>query len=241
MADENSATEDELKKFEEKYEKILSDDPSSVAFIFLAQVLYKQGKVDKAINVLIKGLRYNKKSVTGRFLLGRIYYDRWMIEQAKKEFQTVVQLAPDNLAACRMLVQIYKSEEKYRKALELLRSAHAYHPQDPGIPAEIKDLEDRLYWNEKREGEFLAAREKIRSSIETKSVEELESSIKKYDKELFSVTMSDLYLDQGLYEKACSVLESILDGDPENNEIRIKLEKIRLYLLNNAAGFYTGE
>ncbi|MEQ9618201.1 MAG: tetratricopeptide repeat protein [Deltaproteobacteria bacterium] len=241
MTDENSATEDELRKFEEKYEKILLDDPSSVTFIFLAQVLYKQGKVDKAINVLIKGLRYNKKSVTGRFLLGRIYYDRWMIEQAKKEFQTVVKLAPDNLAACRMLVQIYKSEENYSKALELIKSAHAYHPQDSGIPAEIKELEDEFYAKEKREGEFAAAKEEIRSSVEAKSVEELASRITKYDKQLLSDTISDIYLDQGLYEKACSVLESILDSDPENDEIRIKLEKIRLYLLNKTAGFYTGE
>ncbi|MGE0369317.1 MAG: tetratricopeptide repeat protein, partial [Candidatus Dadabacteria bacterium] len=67
MGGEKQSQED-LQMFAEKYEKVLADDPSSVAFIFLAQVLYKQGKVDKAINVLVNGLRYNKKSVTGRFL-----------------------------------------------------------------------------------------------------------------------------------------------------------------------------
>ena len=115
MPGDNYSTEEELSKFEEKYARILTQDPSSVAFIFLAQVLYKQGKIDKAINVLINGLKYNKKSVTGRFLLGKIYYDRWLIERAKREFQTVVELAPDNLAACKMLVQILKSEEAYGK------------------------------------------------------------------------------------------------------------------------------
>ena len=87
MPGDNYSTEDDLVKFEEKYARILTQDPSSVAFIFLAQVLYKQGKIDKAINVLINGLKYNKKSVTGRFLLGKIYYDRWLIEQAKREFR----------------------------------------------------------------------------------------------------------------------------------------------------------
>jgi len=97
MAGDNHSTEDELVKFEEKYARILSQDPSSVTFIFLAQVLHKQGKVDKAIKVLINGLKYNRNSVTGRFLLGKIYYDRWLIEQAKREFHAVIGLAPDNL------------------------------------------------------------------------------------------------------------------------------------------------
>ena len=121
MAGDNHSTEDELVRFEEKYARILSEDPSSVTFIFLAQVLHKQGKVDKAIKVLINGLKYNRNSVTGRFLLGKIYYDRWLIEQAKREFNAVIELAPDNLAACKMLVQIHKSEEAYGKALALLK------------------------------------------------------------------------------------------------------------------------
>lgn len=231
---------EELSKFEEKYEQILSRDPSSATFIFLAQVLYKQGKVDKAINVLIKGLRYNKKSITGRFLLGKIYYDRWMIEQAKKEFRTVAELAPDNLAACRMLVQIYRSEERHDKALELLRSVYAYHPQDTTIPLEIGELEDEIIRKNNKEREFLTAKEGIRSSVESKSVDELISSVKSYDRELFTETMADIYIDQGLYEKACSVLESILDDEPGNITIKRKLEETRLYLINKTAGFNTG-
>src|SRR5271167_1940595 len=141
---EDDFSNDELSRFEEKYARILLKDPSSVAFIFLAQVLHKRGKVDKAINVLINGLRYNKKSVTGRFLLGKIYYDRWLIEQAKREFRTVVQLAPDNLAACKMLAQIYKSEEAFEKSLEMLKTASAYHPHDETIHSEMKEIEASL-------------------------------------------------------------------------------------------------
>ena len=52
--------------------------------------------------------------------------------------------------------------------------------------------------------------------------------------------MADIYIDQGLYEKACSVLESILDDEPGNITIRRKLEETRLYLINKTAGFNTG-
>lgn len=241
MTVNNLSTDEELQRFEEKYEQILSRDPSSVTFIFLAQVLYKQGKVDKAINVLIKGLRYNKKSVTGRFLLGKIYYDRWLIEQAKREFQSVVQLAPDNLAACRMLMQIYRSEGKQQKALDILRTAYNYHPEDESIAIEIHQLEYEMRLKDKKEREFSIAKENIESSMESKTVEELLSNLGEYDTELLSETIADLYLEQGLYEKASHVLEGVLRNDPENRTVRDKLEKTKLYLINKTAGFNQGE
>ncbi|MGH7892449.1 MAG: tetratricopeptide repeat protein [Thermodesulfobacteriota bacterium] len=241
MAEENYSTEDDLVKFEEKYARILTQDPSSVAFIFLAQVLYKQGKIDKAINVLINGLKYNKKSVTGRFLLGKIYYDRWLIEQAKREFRTVVELAPDNLAACKMLVQILKSEEAYGKALELLRTASAYHTHDVSIMSELREIEDSLSLAKSKEKEFQSAREGIKTALESKSVEDLESSVVKYEKELLTGTIADIYTAQGLYEKACKVLEAMLEKDPGNDAVRKKLAQSRLYLVNKSAGFLRGE
>lgn len=241
MPGDNYSTEDDLVKFEEKYARILTQDPSSVAFIFLAQVLYKQGKTDKAINVLINGLKYNKKSVTGRFLLGKIYYDRWLIEQAKREFQTVVELAPDNLAACKMLVQILKSEEAYGKALELLRTAAAYHTHDPSIMAELREIEDSLTIANRKEREFQFARESIKTALESKSAEELESSVGKQEKELYTETIADIYTAQGLHEKACRVLEAMLEKDPGNDAVRKKLAQSRLYLVNKSAGFLRGE
>ncbi len=241
MPGDNYSTEDDLVKFEEKYARILTQDPSSVAFIFLAQVLYKQGKTDKAINVLINGLKYNKKSVTGRFLLGKIYYDRWLIEQAKREFRTVVELAPDNLAACKMLVQILKSEEAYDKALELLRTASAYHTHDESIMAELREIEDSLTLSDRKEREFQFARESIKTALESKSVEDLESSVVKYEKELLTETIADIYTAQGLHEKACMVLEKVLESDPGNDAVGKKLAQMRLYMVNKSAGFLRGE
>jgi tetratricopeptide (TPR) repeat protein len=241
MPGDNYSTEDDLVKFEEKYARILTQDPSSVAFIFLAQVLYKQGKIDKAINVLINGLKYNKKSVTGRFLLGKIYYDRWLIEQAKREFRTVVELAPDNLAACKMLVQILKSEEAYDKALELLRTASAYHTHDASIMSELREIEASLSLAKIKEKEFQFAREGIKTALESKSVEELESSVGKYEKELYTETIADIYIAQGLHEKACIILEKVFESDPGNDAVRKKLAQSRLYLVNKSAGFLRGE
>ena len=241
MAGDNHSTEDELVRFEEKYARILSEDPSSVTFIFLAQVLHKQGKVDKAIKVLINGLKYNRNSVTGRFLLGKIYYDRWLIEQAKREFNAVIELAPDNLAACKMLVQIHKSEEAYGKALALLKTSSTYHPNDASIACELMEIEALLSSSKKKEKDFLNARDSIRKTFDGKSTEELESAVKQHDRELVTETIADIYIAQGLYEKACGVLEKLHENDPENVAVIKKLAQSRLYLVNKSAGFVRGE
>ena len=241
MAGDGYPAGEDLAKFEEKYTRILTEDPTSVAFIFLAQVLYKQGKVDKAIKVLINGLKHNNKSVTGRFLLGKIYYDRWLIEQARREFQTVVELAPDNLAACKMLVQILRSEESYDKALDILRTTAAYHTHDASIMSEMREIETALSKAEKKEREFRSAREGIKTALESKSVDDLESSLVKYEKELLTETIADIYIAQGHVEKACTVLENMLETDPGNDAVRRKLAQSRLHLVNKSAGFLAGE
>ena len=240
MGGENQSRED-LQMFAEKYERVLADDPSSIAFIFLAQVLYKQGKVDKAINVLVNGLRYNKKSVTGRFLLGKIYYDRWMIDQARREFKMVVELAPDNLAAARMLVEIYGSEESFGKAIEVLRTARMYHPHDEAIAADIQKLEERRVQKDTKEAEFRAAKDKIQSSLGSKTDAELAASPENSEAEIATLTMAGLYVDQGLFENACKVLEKILEREPENRRVKEELEKTKLLLINKTAGFTAKE
>ncbi|MCZ6685883.1 MAG: tetratricopeptide repeat protein, partial [Candidatus Dadabacteria bacterium] len=103
MSGKENMEDHELAELEKKYEDILSEDPESNTFSLLANVLYRQGKTDKAIGVLIRGLGYNKNNVTARFLLGKIYYERWMINQAKKEMEKVLQYSPQNLEAAKLL------------------------------------------------------------------------------------------------------------------------------------------
>ena len=67
-----------LERLEEKYDKQLQDNPASNSFVLLAEVLLKLKKSDKALKVLVNGLRHNKQNTTARFLLGRIYFERWL-------------------------------------------------------------------------------------------------------------------------------------------------------------------
>jgi len=213
-----------------KYEEILEKDPSSSTFVFLAQILYKQNKLERAIGVLIKGLRYNKNNITGRFLLGRIYYERWMIDPAKKELETVFRQAPDNLAAGKMLVEIYKSEENFEKALEVLRFVYEFHPSDSSIRSEIRELAEEI------DGQPPAPWANFTAPEVSKKIETAQSEGDPPDTELLTETLADIYIKQGDYDKGFSVYQKFLENDPENTSVRKKFEECRLRAINKIAG-----
>jgi len=215
----------------EKYEEILGNDPASSTFVFLAQILYKQNELERAIGVLIRGLRYNNNNITGRFLLGKIYYERWMIDIAKKELETVFGLAPDNLAAGKMLVEIYKSEEKYEKALEVLRFVYEFHPSNTSIRSEIEQLLGEI------DGQPPAPWENFSPPAVSKKTEIAEPDGDPLNTELITETMANIYIKQGDYGKGLSVLQNIFENDPENSSVRKKLEECRLKVINKMAGF----
>ena len=220
-----------------KYEEVLEKDPASPTFVFLAQILYKQNKLEQAIGVLIRGLRYNNNNITGRFLLGKIYYERWMIEPAKKELETVFGLAPDNLAAGKMLVEIYKSEENFEKALEILRFVYEFHPSDTGIQSGIKELMETIEAGAKTGSEDTPTWGNFQAPAETKIEKTTGPVDATADEDFMTETMADLYMEQGVYDKAISIYENILADYPDNPSVRRKLQEWRLKEANKLAGF----
>ena len=225
----------------EKYERILEQDPSSSTFVFLAQILYKQSKLEQATGVLIKGLRYNKNNITGRFLLGKIYYERWMIDLAKKELERVFALAPDNLAAGKMLVEIYKSEEEFERALEVLNYVHEFHPSDAGIREGIEIVRANLEKSapvDSKGGntwENFSAPDVNSDNINTDETSESTVAVSKA--EIVTETMADIYIQQGEYEKGIRVFQKILEKEPENSSVRMRLAECRTKVINKTAGF----
>lgn len=217
----------ESEKTIEKYEEILKNEPGSSTFVFLAQTLYKTKELDRAIGVLIKGLRYNKNNITGRFLLGKIYYERWMIEPAKKELETVFELSPDNLAAGKMLEEIYRSEENYEKAYEVLSFVYEFHPGDESIVSKLEELSLKIESRPPAPWEnFSPPVSKDKSTTRNNIGDELNTE-----------TIADIYMKQGDLDKGLSVLEKMLEEDPDNQGVRKKISKIRLEIINRAAGF----
>jgi len=229
MRNVREVSQEELKALKEKYEKLLAENPSSVAFVFLAEILIKSGEIERATDVLTQGLKHNPQNVTAKFILGKIYYDKGMIEQAKKAVEEIVQSAPDNVAASKILIQIYRTEGKPEKALEVAQSVSFFFPGDDEIRDVIEDL--------KKEIALAEEKEKAELSESIGEEEEKESFSEFFKAEIYTETMADLYMNQGLYEEAVRVFEKLMEFGKENQSIRMKLAQAKAYLLSEKAGF----
>ena len=236
MSGKENMEDHELAELGEKYENILSEDPKSNTFSLLANVLYRQGKTDKAIGVLIRGLGYNKNNVTARFLLGKIYYERWMINQAKKEMEKVLQYSPQNLEAAKLLSQIYRSEDKCDEALQTLSVAYSFHSSDENVVVEMKEIKKEI---SKKEAKL--SKQVFETPAGLRKIKDMEIDDSSKNEEVYTETMANLYIEQGQYDKAREVLEKIFTNETERNLAIEKLEETKLNKMNLTAGLSSRE
>ena len=215
-----------LKSLEVKYSSQLQKDPASNCFVLLAEVLIKLKKTDNALKVLVNGLRHNKHNTTARFLLGKIYFDRWLIDGAKKEFEKVIKLAPDNIAVSKILLQIYKSEGNEKRAGEISRNLLFFHPDNE----ELKDFLDGL----KAGDQMVELKDIVDEYPDFKSgvVNVNNMSRSDTETEIVSTTLADLYYEQGHYSDSLEIYNKLLLNNPQDKRIIERIEKIKSLDIN---------
>lgn len=223
---------DRLADLEKKFEEIISSDPESNTFCVLAEVQYKLGKIDKATGVLIRGLSHNKNNITARVLLGKIYYERWLIDQAKKEMEKVLELSPDNLEAAKLLSEIYQSEDKHTDALEILESLYVFHNNNEDLIKDIGILKEEV---SKKEGKSQI--HVFQTPIDSRKVNEIKTDDSEMNIELHTEAMLNLYIEQGEFDKARDTIEHLYKSGEEKSAAIENLEKTKLNKMNNIAGF----
>lgn len=232
MSQKELTDKEELLDLERKYEQILSNDPESNTFCLLADIQYKLGKIDKATGVLIKGLGYNKNNATARLLLGKIYYDRWLIDQAKKEMKKVLELSPDNLEAAKLLTQIHISENNFQKALSILEEANVFHRSDEETQKLINQIKERVSKIEGESSRHVFQTPRGKRKTNTINLEDAAAN-----SEVVTETMLNLYIQQGQYDKARETIELLYKNEQEKAQAIEKLDKTKLNKMNLSAGF----
>lgn len=207
-----------LEKLEQKYEKQLQDNPASNSFVLLAEVLLKLKKSDKALKVLVNGLRHNKQNTTARFLLGRIYFERWLIDGAKKEFEKVLQLAPDNIAVSKILLQIYSSEGNEERVTEISKNIRFLHPENQ----ELNDFLNKLNLG----NQTLELKDIVDEYDDFKPTTVVVENNNK-ESDIVSSTLAELYYKQGHYKDSLEIYNKLLAINPADKSIIERIEKLK--------------
>ncbi len=82
-------------------------DPASIAFAALAEEFRRTGRNEEAIEVCRTGLQRHPSYISAHVTLGRALFAIGQYDDARRELEYVLSVAPENLAAIRGLAEIH--------------------------------------------------------------------------------------------------------------------------------------
>jgi len=193
--------------------KKLEENSDSLIFVALADAYRKQGNLTEAFNICRKGLEKHPSYTSARVVLGRINHAQGKIEDAASDFKKVLEIDPENLMAHALLGSLYMEQNDYQTAIEEYQKVLTLNPDDEEAQASLKSAIEKAAGEQK--------------SIKFPKTGTSTGENKKNSKETTStLTIAELYLKQGHYDKAIEVYQELLAEDPQNLMLRQKLSEV---------------
>jgi predicted regulator of Ras-like GTPase activity (Roadblock/LC7/MglB family) len=119
----------------------LARDPASLVFLPLGETLRRQGQLDLALKIALRGLERHSHNVDAHDLLARIEVDRGQLQRAFDEWDMVLRLAPNHLGALKGMAFVRFQQGKAAEAEHYLQRAAA-QGGDPEVSAALANLHD---------------------------------------------------------------------------------------------------
>ena len=127
------------------YLKRYQEDPTSRVFAPLAEAYRKAGLLEEAVEIAREGLRNHPHFIGGRVALARALFDQKDYDGVIGELAPVIQDAPDNLAAQKLLAESFLIQGRIAEALGCYKMVLYYSPQDPEVARLVEELEIQAY------------------------------------------------------------------------------------------------
>jgi hypothetical protein len=207
--------------------------------------------LDEAIEVCLEGLKVHPSYSSARMVLARAYQEKGLDSEAGDELAEIIKNDPDNMLAHRMLADLSYKEGRLEEAIEQYHKVLSLTPLDREIRTILEKAEANLVEastpSETAETESDRSQEKGSrwempgSSLEMEEFElgtegEKEpgtvplgpTETQEQEDAFLTETIADLYLKQGLREKAVEIFSKMLAADPGNSHIQERLREAAL-------------
>ncbi|SRR5579871_2123216 len=193
--------------------KKLEENPDSLVFAPLAEAYRKQGNLEEAFKICKKGLEKHPNNASARVVLGRVYQGQGKVQDAASELKKVLELDPENLMAHSLLGSIYMEKGDHQAAIEEYQKILTLNPDDEETQTSLKQAIEKAAGESKPSTSF-----KSEPSADEKRTTSKDSTA--------TLTVAELYLKQGHYDKAIEVFRELLANDPQNLMLRQKLTEV---------------
>lgn len=103
--------------FEEESKNILIDDPGNARFVDYAEFLRKEGRLDEALLISLKGVSANPTLTKGRLILARVFYELGFHAFAAREIRELLATMPENGTLKRLLELLSPGEGDFEESV----------------------------------------------------------------------------------------------------------------------------
>jgi len=111
----------------------LAQDPDSLVFLRLGEMLRQKGQFDAAHRVALTGLERHPHLADAHDLYARILDDKRDYERAFDEWDMTLRIAPNHIGALKGLAFLYFKVGDVGQAVAHLEAARQHAPDDPGV------------------------------------------------------------------------------------------------------------
>ncbi len=133
-----------MNEFIDDLQSQLDEDPSSRIFYKLGELFRRQGRPEKAVEVLRQGLEHHPRYVAAWVALGRAQSAQRQHEDAELSFARALELDPENGVAARLLGETAMARQDWVRAIKGLKLARALSPGDTELDDLVAEVEARL-------------------------------------------------------------------------------------------------
>ncbi|MEP6493036.1 MAG: tetratricopeptide repeat protein [bacterium] len=112
---------DEIRRWSDE----LAREPASLVFLQLGEALRRQGQLEIALKIALRGLERHPRHAEAHDLVARIAVDRRDFERACDEWETVLRIAPDHIGAMKGLGYVCFQQGRFEDAERYLTGAAA--------------------------------------------------------------------------------------------------------------------
>ncbi|WP_282755600.1 tetratricopeptide repeat protein [Desulfuromonas thiophila] len=182
------------------YQQVFQQDPTSLDFIPLARCYLQQGLTDAANDLLRRGLQQHPNQREALLLLGQVLLQRDEPDEARTLFEQVLSRVPDCAEAMLGLARLDGALGHLQRAQRALQQAQALLGSTHPEVVAVRDLlQQATAFSDPvmEQGPFVNA------------------------------TLVDLYLRQGLTEKAQAALSLLIQQQPDNPRWRDQLSQLQ--------------
>ena len=205
----------------------------SLGFARQGEALFLENRTQDALRILTEGVARHPHYLTGFLVLGRIYQKTGRTAEARAELENALRLDDRCPAALSLLADIAESQGNFTESTDLLGRLVAREPWDkefqsshsrapmPGPKVKTPPVFARVDHLVKTE-----VRPPKKTEEEDLDFEEIEDNSTDAIPHVATVTLAEIYFQQGLKEQALQIYRQLLARQPDNETVKVRVREI---------------